>query len=59
MDEGIILREKIEKNAKLGIQVGMPEHMARHMCFSSALLRIFELWQHLNRCWKSFSKSNT
>jgi hypothetical protein len=32
LDEGITLQEKIEKNVKFGIQMGMPEDMARHMC---------------------------
>ena len=32
LDEGITLQEKIEKNIKFGIQMGMPEDMARHMC---------------------------
>ncbi|MGZ4924732.1 MAG: zinc ribbon domain-containing protein [Halobacteriota archaeon] len=32
LDEGITLQEKIEKNVKFGIQMGMPEDMARRMC---------------------------
>jgi hypothetical protein len=32
LDEGITLKEKIEKNVKFGVQMGMPEEMARHMC---------------------------
>ncbi len=32
LDEGITLQEKIEKNVQFGIQMGMPEDMARHMC---------------------------
>lgn len=32
LDEGITLAGKIEKNVKFGIQTGMPEAMARHMC---------------------------
>lgn len=32
LDEGITLAEKIEKNVKFGVQMGMPEEMARHMC---------------------------
>jgi hypothetical protein len=32
LDEGITLREKIEKNVKFGVQMGMPEDKARHMC---------------------------
>ena len=31
LDEGITLQEKIEKNVKIGVQMGMPEDMARHM----------------------------
>ena len=32
LDEGITLREKIEKNVKFGVQMGMPEEKARYMC---------------------------
>lgn len=32
LDEGITLRQKIEKNVKFGVDMGMPEDMARHMC---------------------------
>jgi hypothetical protein len=32
LDEGITLQEKIEKNIKFGVQMGMTEEMARHMC---------------------------
>jgi len=32
LDEGITLQEKIEKNIKFGIQMGMPEGVARYMC---------------------------
>lgn len=32
LDEGITLDEKIEKNVKFGIKMGMPEAMARQMC---------------------------
>jgi len=32
LDEGITLQEKIEKNVNFGVQMGMPEDMARHMC---------------------------
>ncbi len=32
LDEGITLREKIEKNVQFGIQMGMPEDVARQMC---------------------------
>lgn len=32
LDEGITLKEKIEKNIKFGTQMGMPEDRARHMC---------------------------
>lgn len=31
LDEGITLAEKIEKNVKFGVQMGMPEEMARKM----------------------------
>lgn len=32
LDDGISLQEKIEKNVKLGVQMGMPEGMARQLC---------------------------
>jgi hypothetical protein len=32
LDEGINLHEKIEKNIKFGVQMGMSEEMARDMC---------------------------
>jgi hypothetical protein len=32
LDEGITLQEKIEKNVRFGVQMGMAEDMARHMC---------------------------
>jgi hypothetical protein len=32
LDDGITLQEKIEKNVKIGVQMGMPEDMARKMC---------------------------
>ena len=32
LDEGITLQEKIEKNVKFGVQMGMPEDVARQMC---------------------------
>lgn len=32
LDEGISLQEKIEKNVKFGIQMGMSEEEARKMC---------------------------
>ena len=32
LDEGVTLREKIEKNIKFGIKMGMSEDMAGHMC---------------------------
>jgi len=32
LDEGITLEEKIEKNVKFGIQMGMTEDVARQMC---------------------------
>ena len=31
LDEGITLQEKIDKNVKFGVQMGMPESIARHM----------------------------
>ncbi|MDD5621437.1 MAG: zinc ribbon domain-containing protein [Candidatus Paceibacterota bacterium] len=32
LDEGITLQEKIEKNIRFGVQMGMPEETARNMC---------------------------
>jgi len=32
LDEGISLQEKIEKNVKLGVRMGMPEGVARQRC---------------------------
>ncbi len=32
LDEGITLQEKIEKNIKFGVQMGMTEEIARQMC---------------------------
>jgi hypothetical protein len=32
LDEGITLHEKIEKNVRFGIKMGMPEDIARRMC---------------------------
>jgi len=43
LDEGISLQEKIEKNVKFGIQMGMPEDMARHMC--ETILPQLKRWQ--------------
>jgi hypothetical protein len=43
LDEGITLKEKIEKNIKFGIQMGMPKDMARHMCEN--ILPKLKRWQ--------------
>ncbi len=43
MDEGITLQEKIEKNIKFGIQMGMSEDMTRHMCEN--ILPQLKRWQ--------------
>ena len=43
LDEGITLQEKIEKNVKFGIQMGMSEEMARHMCEN--MLPQLKRWQ--------------
>ena len=32
LDEGITLQEKIEKNVRFGVQMGMPEDTARQLC---------------------------
>ena len=43
LDEGITLRQKIEKNVKFGVQMGMPEDVARQMC--EDLLPQLKRWQ--------------
>jgi len=43
LDEGIMLEEKIEKNVKFGIQMGMTEDVARHMC--EDILPNLKRWQ--------------
>jgi hypothetical protein len=43
LDEGITLQEKIEKNVKFGVQMGMPEEMARQM--SENILPKLKRWQ--------------
>lgn len=43
LDEGITLQEKIEKNIKFGVQMGMPEDMARNMC--ETILPKLKRWQ--------------
>ncbi len=43
VDEGISLHDKIEKNVKFGVQMGMPEDMARHMC--ETILPKLKRWQ--------------
>lgn len=43
LDDGITLLEKIEKNVKFGVRMGMPEDMARHMC-ETILLKL-KRWQ--------------
>lgn len=43
LDEGISLQEKIEKNVKFGVQMGMPEGMARQMC--ETLLPQLKRWR--------------
>jgi hypothetical protein len=32
LDEGITLEEKIEKNVRFGVRMGMPEASARQIC---------------------------
>jgi hypothetical protein len=32
LDEGITLQEKIEKNVRFGVKMGMKEEVARQMC---------------------------
>jgi len=43
LDEGITLQEKIEKNIKFGVQMGMTEEMARSMCEN--ILPKLKRWQ--------------
>lgn len=43
LDEGITLQEKIEKNVKFGVKMGMPEDMARQMCVT--ILPTLKRWQ--------------
>jgi len=43
LDEGITLQEKIEKNVKFGIQMGMSEEIARNMCEN--ILPKLKRWQ--------------
>jgi hypothetical protein len=43
LDEGIPLREKIEKNVRFGVQMGMPEEVARNMC--ETILPTLKRWR--------------
>jgi hypothetical protein len=43
LDEGITLQQKIDKNVKFGIQMGMPEEEAKKMCES--ILPKLKRWQ--------------
>jgi len=43
LDEGITLQGKIDKNVKFGVQMGMPESLARHM--SENMLPKLKRWQ--------------
>ena len=43
LDEGITLQEKIDKNVKFGVQMGMLESMARHM--SENIMPKLKRWQ--------------
>jgi hypothetical protein len=43
LDEGITLQEKIEKNVRFGVQMGMPEETARQMC--ETILPKLKRWQ--------------
>jgi hypothetical protein len=43
LDEGIILKQKIDKNVKFGILMGMPEETARSM--ASEVLPKLKRWQ--------------
>ena len=45
LDEGITLQEKIEKNVKIGIQMGMPEDIARQM--SETILPHLKRWRKM------------
>jgi Putative zinc ribbon domain len=43
LDEGISLQQKIEKNVKFGVQMGMPKSEARRMC--ETLLPQLKRWR--------------
>lgn len=43
LDEGISLGEKIEKNVKIGVRMGMTEEKARDMC--GAILPFLKRWR--------------
>jgi len=43
LDEGISLGEKIEKNVKFGVQMGMTEKKARDMC--GTILPTLKRWR--------------
>ncbi|MGZ4906637.1 MAG: zinc ribbon domain-containing protein [Halobacteriota archaeon] len=43
LDEGITLQEKIEKNVAFGIEMGMSDDEARHMC--ETILPQLKRWQ--------------
>ncbi len=43
LDEGISLGEKIEKNVKMGVRMGMTEEKARDMC--RAILPSLKRWR--------------
>jgi len=43
LDEGITLQEKIEKNVRFGVQMGMKEDVARNMC--EKVLPKLERWR--------------
>ncbi|MGZ4903917.1 MAG: zinc ribbon domain-containing protein [Halobacteriota archaeon] len=45
LDEGITLQEKIEKNVKFGIEMGMSEDMARRIC--EDILPTLKRWQRV------------
>jgi hypothetical protein len=43
LDEGITLQQKIDKNVKFGVQMGMSEEQARKMC--NDILPKLKRWQ--------------
>ena len=54
LDEGITLQEKIDKNVKFGVQMGMPEDTARNM--AENILPKLKRWQKNNKAGSAEQK---